>query len=393
MTVNKTNKKEKKLKKLKKLKNNNIIYVIEAFVLTAAAVFLSVISGGALVNDLTGLICVIAASALFACVLFLTNPGVIFISGIASFAITFTINGNITGSFESLIYVIIGSIIYFGLRNAKNKKTRTQITVLITVVLVVFYFLMLALSFMMATGTFYSGMIALTSEIDRALNDGVESFISQYTALLAKSSGGTVSEETAQAAYLTEIYVKELVMNFKAIIPACFIIYSALIAYLSTSLFKSAYNIFIPMANPGRKKIKNKYWRVNISVVSAIIMIAALFFALLFSKKDNILPSIVLTNLIYILAPGFCLMGIYFTYDRIFKEKARIFPVMLIAAAIMFAFIFPSAIIFILYAAASVLMAVGLYAALIDSIKKVLDKAKKALLGDENDDDDDDYID
>ena len=384
----------KKEKKLKKFKNKNIIYVIESFILTAAAVFLSVISG-ILVANLTGVLCIIAASAFIACVLFLTNPSVIIISGVASFAITFTLNGSIISALASLPYVIIGAFIYFGIKS-KNKKSRTQITVRIATVLAVFYFLLLALSFMLETGTFYSGMIAMASRIDKTLSEGVETVVRQYISismLPAQSSSISAAEEAAQQAYLIESYVKELVMNFKAIIPAGFVLYNLLIAYLSTSLFKSAYNIFIPMANPDRKKIKNKYWRINISVASAIIMTVILFFSVVLSKSENIIWPIMLTNMTYILAPGFCLMGVYLAYDKIFMGKSVIFPAILAAGVIMLAFVF-SAAVFVLYSAAAVLMAVGIYAALIEDIKKLFEKAKKALFGDGNDDDDDDdYID
>jgi len=373
------------------LKTNNIIYVIEAFFLTGIAVFLSVISG-MLITDITGFVCIIAASALIACVFFLTSPSVIVIAGIASFAITFTLNENLLNAFASMAYVIIGAFIYFGV---KNKRNRTQITVRIAIVITVFYFLLIAASFMMETGTFYDGMMALTSQIDQVLHNNVESVVKQYTTLmLAQSSGaGTTAEEAAQAAYFVETYITELVMNFKAILPACFILYNVLIAYLSTSIFKSAYNIFIPMANPKRNKIKNTYWRIKISVVSSIIMTCALFFAILASKGDTVLPYIVLMNLIYILAPGFCVMGVYFVYDKLFKSRTGIIPAVLVISLIMLAFISPTIVIFVVYSGASVLMAVGLYSALIGDLKKFFEKAKKALLGDGSDDDDDDYID
>jgi len=379
MTVNKTKKKRKKLR------HNNIVYVIETVILTAAAVFLSVISG-MLFADLTGLLCIVAASALITCVLFLTSASVMLISGVASFAITFAINGNIICALASLIYIIIGAFIYFGVR---TKKNRTQITVGVTVFLTVFYIALLVLYFILETGTFSINM--LSSMLDSELTKGTELLLEQYNSMLAQSSGA-VAEEAAEVAYLMEDYAKELVMNLKAIIPACFIVYNAVIAYLSTSLFKMAYNIFIPMANPGRKKIKNKYWRINISVVSAIVLIATLFMAFMFSKNDNVIPSIVLMNLIYILAPGFCVMGVYLIHDKIFKAKVGILQVMLIIGAIMLVFVFPVSVVFILYSMASILMAIGLYSAVIDDIRKFLDKAKKALLGDENDDDDDDYI-
>ena len=388
----------KKSNKRKKIKNNNIIYMIEAFILTAAAVFLSVVSG-VLFVDLAGFFCIILASALFACVLFLSGPSVILISGIASFAITFTVTDNVINAVSSLIYIITGAFIYFGIR---RKKSRTQITVGITVCLSVLYIGMLVLYFLLETGTFSVGMVS--SMIDSNLTNGVESVIKQYNSMLTQYSNSGISgginniniEEAVQSAYYMESYAKELVMNLKAIIPAGFVVYNIIIAYLSTSVFKIAYNIFIPMANPNRNKIKNKLWRINISVVSAIIMAAALFINLLVSgNQDNVFVSIVMTNIIYILAPGFFLMGVYFIYDKLFKSRIGAVPVILIVSFIMLAFISPMALLVILYALLTVLMITGIYAALIESFKKLLDKAKKALFGDDDDDDnnDDDYID
>ena len=373
MTVNKMKNKNKNLK------NNNIIFIIEIFGLSAAAVCLSVISS-VLFIDLIGVLCIIAAAALFACVLFLWNPSMIIISGIASFAITFAMSGDIINALASLIYIIIGSLIYFGVR---NKKNRTQITVGITVVLVLFHIALIILSFLLSTGTFSIDMVS--SAIDSELEQFTNFFINFINSAPAQTE--SVAETTAQNAYLVEAYAQELVLNLKALIPSAFVLYAAFIAYFATVIFKSAYNIFIPMAHPNRKKIKNKYWRLNISSVSAVITIAAIFFAVLFSKE--ILPSIVLTNLIYILAPGFCIVGLYFVYDKIFKAKSGIFPVMLIVGAIIFAFMLPV----VLFAAIILLMSVGLYATLIDDIKKFFEKAKKTLLGDGDDDDDDDYID
>ena len=393
MTVNQ-NKNKNKNKKRKKIKNNNIIYMIEAFILTAAAVFLSVLSGTAF-GSLTGFFCIIFASALFSCVLFLTSPSVILISGIASFAITLTLTNNIINAVSSLIYIIAGAFVYFGVR---RKKSRTHITVGIAVCLSVLYMGMLVLYFLLETGTFSVGM--LSSMIDSTLTNWVELAIKQYNSMLAQYSnsginGGINIEEAAQAAYLMESYAKETVMNLKAVIPACFVLYNIIIAYLSTSVFRLAYNIFIPMANPNRKKINNKYWRINISAVSAVIMAAALVINFLVSKKqESLFTSIVMTNLIYILAPGFFLMGVYFAFDRIFKSRIGVIPVMLIISAVMLAFISTMILFIVVYALLAVLMITGIYAALIESMKQLFDKAKKVLFGDDDDnDDDDDYMD
>ena len=372
-------------KKGKKIRNSSIVCITEVLGLTAAAVSLSVISSMLPLN-LLGFLCVAMASALFACVLFLVNPGAIIIAGMASFAVSFALSGDITCACASLIYIVIGALIYFGVR---KKKNRTQITVRIACALAVVYAAYFAFSFMSSTGRF--SITGITSVIDSELTNGVETLVGQYNTTLSQYAGEI---EAAQSAYIGEDAVKELVTSLKALIPAFFVLYNLLIAYLATALFKPAYNIFIPMANPNRKRIKNKYWRVNISSVSAIIMITAIIFAFVLSKEP--LPSAVVMNLIYILAPGFCIMGIYVLYDKIFKPGAGLLPVMMIVSAVMLIMLFPLAAVIALYTAIAVLMAAGLYSALIGDIKKFIDKAKKVMLGDDddnNDDNDDDYID
>jgi len=226
--------------------------------------------------------------------------------------------------------------------------------------------------------------------IDSGLTNTIELFAAQSNSLLPLPSG-TEAGDAALAAGFTEAYITELVMNLKAVMPALFVLYAALTAYLSTAFFKSAYNIFIPMANPGkkRKRIKSKYWRIQISSVSAVVLAAAMLLTVLFSFRDNLIASIVLTNLTYILTPGFCIVGVYFVYDKIFKSNAGFVPVILIIGAAALVFVLPVAAFIGLYAAGSLLMIVGIYATLIGDIRKFLDKAKKLVSGD---DDDDDFI-
>ena len=376
-------------KREKNLKNNNIVYIIEIVILTAAAVFLSVI-GSTLFVDIIGFagimaVCIAVASALFACVLFLTKSRVIIPAAIISFAGTFILTQNMISSCASLIYIVIGLFIYFGV---KKKNKRTQITVGISAVLTVLYAVILISSVVLPAGTFSPR--ETVASIDADLTNRLDGYIDQYSDVFMQYSGDeTLASATdEERAVYFENYKKELVMNIKAILPSCFVLYSLIIAYLSTALFKHSYNIFIPMANPGRKRIKNKYWRINISAVSAIIMIISMILAMIFSTGDNLIGYIVLTNFVYILIPGFTIMGIYFAYDKMFKNGAGFFPVATIIGVVIAAFIFPFAIV----AATAFFMLLGIYAALISDIKKYYDKLKKILLGDD-DDDDDDYID
>ena len=350
-------------------------YTIEIFVLTSAAVFLSVV-GSVLFVDVTGTLCTVVASALFACALFLMSPVACFcaavISAAASSLITYSVCGNIINALAGLLYIAVGAFIYFGV---KTKQPRTRITVGAACFLAVFHALLVVLYFFMKTGTFSIAMVS--SMVEAGLTEGAELAAGQIPAFSAMP-------ESDKAAYMLE-----LVTNTKALAPALFVLYSALVAYLSTSFFRPAYNIFIPMANPGRKKIKNKYWRLNISLASAATAVIAIFVSFFVPSQKYPLPSVILTNLIYIVAPGFCIVGIYFVHDKIFKEKTGIFSVVLAAGALIAALVLPVSLIALIF----VLIFSGLYATLIGDIKKLIEKAKKALLGDDDGDDDDDYID
>ena len=371
-------------KKEKNFKNNSIVYLFEVLILSAAAVFLSVIGAGMFIHPL-GMFCIITSSALFACVLFLTVPGVIIPAGVASFSFTAAMGGSMTNAASSLIYIIVAMFIYFGLKNKKNANKRITITVGIAGVLSAFYIILLVLSVVISSGRFSVNSIA--SAVDNQLTGRVENYIEQYYAVVPQYSAITPDELDA--------YKTELVLNIKVVVPALFVLYNAVIAYLSTALFKTAYNFFIPMANPGRKKIKNKYWRINITSVSAIVLIISIFLAAVLFDRYNLLPSIVFMNLIYILAPGFCIVGIYFLFDKISGARASgtgLLPVILILGAFVFAFFIPFIAFSALYFAIAVFMVMGLYATLIGDIKKFCEKTKKLLLGDDEDDDDD-YLD
>jgi len=370
----------------KNFKNKNILHIVEILCLSAAAVFLSIMGANMLI-DLTGLLCIITASALFACVLFLFSPGLILFAGAASFTITYLMCGDMIRATASLIYIIVGAIIYFGFG---GKKHRTSITVGIASVLALFYMALIFFTVVISAGSF--SVKAVVSNLDANLSNQVDGYIERYYSMLPQYSPAMMDD--VQASELAALK-KELSMNIKVMIPAIFMLYNLAAAYLSTAVFRTAYNLFIPMAHPGRKKIKNKYWRVNISIISATVLIAAMVLSAVVSNKNSLLPSIVFTNLIYILAPCFSIAGIYFVYDKLFKSHhsgAGLLPVFLAAGTVIFVLLFQFIAFAVLFFAVAVFMIFGLYATLIGDLKKFYDKTKKLLLGDD-DDDDDDYID
>ena len=407
---NKNNNRNRKERERERRLKSSIGYIIVVLVLTAAAVSLSVIGSYFFVGPLSlpGLLCtLVAASALFACVIFLTNRGIMIPAGILSFSITYMTSGDMTGASVSTAYIFVGAFIYFGIKNSKTKKLRengarasysvqaaeraekrqfrrTQITVAAAGFLSVFYAAIIIANIFISTisasnGTFSVG--AVSSAIDGELTRHIENYVGMFPQPQYASSG--------ESAYPLEDIITELAMNFKAVLPALFIAFNLAAAYLATALFRFAYNIFIPLAISGRKRIKNKYWRINMSVISAIIMIISIFAAMMFSGMDNLLPVIVLTNMIYILIPGFCVMGVYFFCDKMTDAGiGKITVFILICVPVAFSFLFP----FLIPVIIVILMVLGLFAALIGDIKKFYEKVKKLMFGDE-DDEDDDYLD
>ena len=355
-------------------KGGNVSQIVEIFVLISASLFLSVVS--ALFMGAAGAFCAVAASALFACALFLISPTLVCliaaaVSAAASFLILYPICGNAANSLAGATYAIVGALIYFGV---KRKWPRTKITVGAACFLTVFCIFLIALYFLATSGSFSLGMLSIA--FDAVLTDAVQIAAAQLPEFLALPEADKDS------------YILEFVKNMKALSPALFVMFSSAMAYLSTSLFRYAYNIFIPMANPGRKKIKGKYWRLNLSLVSAVAAIISISASFFVSPRKYLLTSIVFTNLAYILAPGFCVMGLYFVHDKLFKQKTWAFCFALIPCAIVFALYFQS----FLYIVIFVLAMCGLHATLAGYVKKLIEKAKKVLLGDDDDTDDDDYI-
>ncbi|MCL2095994.1 MAG: hypothetical protein FWH10_03730 [Oscillospiraceae bacterium] len=315
-----------------------------------------------------------AAAALLACVVFITGPAIIIPAGALSFAASLALGGGIIKSIVCTGYIFAAAFIYFGIKNIKGAKSkRTRITVSAAACLSVFYAFVILIHIFLSAGALSADLIASASEAE--LRRRVEGYIIM--------SGREAGDYTAE----TESLITELVVNFQAILPAMFIIYNLASAYLATSLFKYAYNFFAPRTanniNNNKKKIKSVAWRINMSVISAVIMLTSIFAAILFSSSGNILASIVLTNLIYILIPGFLVTGFYFICDRYFSHDRNIKIFLIPAAAAGAALIVSVYFGAVLITAAATLT--GLYAALIGDIKKFYEKTRKWLFGEDDD--------
>ena len=380
-------------------RNKNNINYASAVIMSVVVVFLSAAgaklfaaSNGFDFGGLTGIFCVILAAAFFACLLFITNYLTIFAVCAASAGLAIFAGKEPLPVILALSYILTGLIIFTGMA---KKQTRTQITVRVSLFLVLFCSAWTVLYFVITSGGF--SVQKLSNSIDDEINNTLnymETAASQYYSMLPAGSVSSADASGDGTAYnLSDSVRQEFIMNMKVMIPSLFVILCIFCAYLSTSSFRIFYNIFSAKSKP--KEIPGRDWRVKLSVISAGVMILSTLCMVLLYDKDNLLPSIVSANIMYILLPGFCIMGIYFVYDKLYnmynrvpyRKKNGTLPGLSLAFAVIFLYIFMSNIVF------AALAIFGLYAALIGDIKNFYDKAKKYFSdgGGGDDDDGDDF--
>jgi len=243
----------------------------------------------------------------------------------------------------------------------------------------------------LAAGALIAHHGGISSEIIyEELNGAIENFVEiNQDILLSMYVQIDESGSEEEIAKRHELRKQEHVMNFKMLAPMIFIVYMIIIAYFSTMVFRIIYNIFIG-SRAISYPLKRIEWRIKLSGISAVIIILCAVSNLLLYSLDNPFPRIIVTNIQFILAPGFCIMGMYFLYDKIYNmynknryTKGGIAPafIMLAACAV--------TLLVLQYAGLAILVICGLYAALIGDIKKFYDKTKKAVFGDDDEDDDD----
>jgi len=196
-----------------------------------------------------------------------------------------------------------------------------------------------------------------------------------------------MSGDEEEQAQTLENVKQEYTMNFKMSLPMIFALYNLAVAYFSTALFRITYNIFVG-SKAKSYPLKRMEWRIRLSGISAAIIILCVISNVLLYSLDNPLPRIIITNIQYILAPGFCIMGIYFLFDKIYNiyNKNRHIKGGIAPAFILLAVCALAVLMFFQYALA-LLVIFGLYAALIGDIKKFYEKTKRAVFGDDDDDD------
>jgi hypothetical protein len=320
-----------------------------------------------------GIICVIFASVAFATLLFITNYIHAVILCPAGIIVEAVVSLDLLSVLWSAAYIPMGWIIYHGVA---KKITRTLITVRISAFLVIFY-----------AALIIGSLSALHNNISpeiiyQAADEQIQSAVADYEDLFDMYIPYDIEEEERKE--LRELLMQDFAMRLKMMVPMLFIFYCMTAAYLITSLFRILYNVLIGTKVKSRA-LKRMEWRLKLSAASAVILILSAVFNLLLFDPYNQLPSIIISNIQYILVPGFCVMGIYFLFDKIYyiynrdkRLKSGVVPAVMLILACGFAVLFFQNMGF------AVLTIFGLYAALIGDIKKFYEKTKKRLFGDDD---------
>ena len=325
-------------------------------------------------------ICLVFASVAFATLLFTvsyTHAAVLCLAGAVAAAI---FSRGVVAVAWSLIYIAVGWVMFSGVR---AKIARTAITVRAAA-----FAGLISAALLAGVIVAEHGAISPTIIYDAA-DELITGFLeANQEILLAMYIPVDLSGDEEEQARRLELVKREYTMNLKMMTPMLFVFYALAAAYCSTALFRIIYNIFIG-SKPGAFPLKRADWRLKLSAVSAVVIIISSMLILLLFDPHNPLPRIILTNVQYILAPGFCIMGIYFLYDKTYNiynknrlVKGGMAPAFILLGACTFA------VLMFFQPAIAILVVFGLYAALIGDIKKFYRKTKKAVFGDEDDDED-----
>lgn len=351
-------------------------YILVLKIALSAAVLIFSAEGAVLFNrgNDWGIICLIFASAAFATLLFITDymhAGLLCLASLIGAAV---FSRDIIAVLWSGAYIPAGWIIFAGIR---KKMTRTAVIVRIAVFLGVFYAALIIGSLALENGGVSPEMVSQMAGAE------IEAIVENFQDLIPVNIAEADEELRAQQ---TELAKQQLVMNLRMMIPMFFVLYCLIIAYLASALFRTMYNLLWGVRM--KQTLKRKDWRVNLSVISAVIMILCAILNLLLDRH-NLLPWIIISNIQFILTPGFCVMGVYFLFDKIYDRynksrdvKSRFMPMLIM-------FFAGGGVILILpdTMGFAILTVFGLYAALIGDIKKFYDKTKKLVFGDDDDDD------
>ena len=325
------------------------------------------------------------ASAIFAVLLFVANyahVGLLCAAGVVAAAVW---TRDLTAVLWSAAYIPVGWLIFHGVR---KKAGRTLITVRTAVFLGIFFAAL-------AAGALIHGHGGISPEIFlRAVESEIDILVENVRNVMIDAAETPDADANTETVYL---YFDYMAMNLTMMIPTLFVVYCLNIAYLSTAAFRVIYNLLLA-ARPGRistrKAIGHEEWRVKLSAVSAVIMIICSVLYLLIDRH-SLLASVIVSNIRFILTPGFCIMGIYFLYDKIHERynRYRYAPNdSRLGPSLILFFACGLALMLFQNTAFAALTVFGLYSALIGDVKKLYDKTRKLVFGDDDGGDEDDEI-
>ena len=284
-------------------------------VLIIVDIFFSVVSS---VNFLgvIGVAALVAASALFACLLILTQSLYIFLIFLPSFLISALVGGDLMFAFIGLVYIPLGLISALGI---KQKLSRTQIILRLSGGLAVFYAIALIFVFITSTGEFSP------ESIRDIITDEASDFMDYYNYTVSQYSANSVEAgaEAGEVVKMSETEKAAYVESIKAIIPAAFVIYCNAVSFFITFVFRIFYNIIVVQLQPAEEiarrkkieKIEKDSWRITISFASTIVFVLCILLVMIFTH--NIWVTVVISNIVYILGPGLFIIGFYFIFGKI----------------------------------------------------------------------------
>lgn len=345
-------------------------------VLIVIDIFFSVVYA---VNTLTeflgviGIVALVIASVLFACLIILTRSLYIFFMFVPSFAIPLSISGEMTIAFIGLLYIPLGFMLSLGIR---QKLSRSQILVRLSSIIIIFYIILLFFMFVFSMGNF--SLNNIKEIIDRETTE----FIDYYNEVVS------LYEISEQVAPMNETERNAYIESLKAIIPSIIIIYVNIISFFATSVFRILYNAFVVKVQFGRAvikrdKIQKEDWKITMSLISTIVFIVCILFVMF--SSNNIWIIIAVSNIIYILTPGLFIVGFYFIHGKIklLCKNSNIAVVLIFFFIAILSLLFNSLIIM-------TFIFCGVYSIQIVEFKKITEKIKKSFDDDDFDDFDDD---
>lgn len=362
----------------KKNRSSPYLKIALSVVILVLAAFAAVLFKAESIWTTWGIVCIVCASAAFATLLFITSyihAGILCAAGIIAAAL-FSLD--MISVIWSAVYIPAGWIIFYGV---EKKITRTVITAHISIFLGFFYALLIIVTLAASNDGISMQIIYRAAEVE------IDSVVENYLLLedMIYTPEDLSVEDAAIIETQREILKQQYSMNLKVLVPVFFILYNLMIAYFATSLFRIVYNILIGTKSKSRA-LKRMDWRLKLSAISSVVMILSSVLNVLLYDQYNPLPWIIVSNIEYMLAPGFCVMGVYFLFDKIYnmynrnkRIKSGVIP------GVMFLFAFGFMMVFLQYASLAILAIFGLYAALIGDLKKFYNKTKKALFGDDDD--------